>query len=172
MQEIKEQVTVLKKWVLDDGGTAADSVAVCLYRDGKEYDRAVLSAENGWSYTWKGLDKAYHWTVKEAEIPDGFTVSVIQQENTVIITNDDKPSVSSDPDGPDESSRPDGPDESSRPDGPDQSSKPDGPAGSEDPRKTPELPQTGMVWYPVWLLLAAGIVLTCLGLWNRKRHEK
>ena len=181
VQEIKEQVTVLKKWVLDDGGTAADSVAVCLYRDGKEYDRAVLSAENGWSYTWKGLDKAYHWTVKEAEIPDGFTVSVIQQENTVIITNDDKPSVSSDPDGPDESSkpdgpdessRPDGPDESSRPDGPDQSSKPDGPAGSEDPRKTPELPQTGMVWYPVWLLLAAGIVLTCLGLWNRKRHEK
>ena len=113
-----------------------------------------MSAENGWSYTWKGLDKAYHWTVKEAEIPDGFTVSAIQQENTVIITNDDKPSVSSDPDGPDESS------------------KPDGPAGSEDPRETPELPQTGMAWYPVWLLLAAGIVLTCLGLWNRKRHEK
>ena len=43
-------------WKLDDGGKATDSVTIVLLRDGKEYRKVELSGQNGWTYTWTGLD--------------------------------------------------------------------------------------------------------------------
>ena len=52
-------VTVYKKWA--EGVPAdIDSVTVQLYADGKAYGDAVeLSEANGWTYTWKNLNKCH-----------------------------------------------------------------------------------------------------------------
>lgn len=82
-------VTVKKIWKLDNGGTAAESVAIVLLRDGKEYTTVELNKQNGWTHTWRGLKDSYTWTVTEKDVPDGFSMSVEQNGYTFTITNDD-----------------------------------------------------------------------------------
>ena len=78
-------------WKLDDGGKATESVRVELLRNGKHYDWATLSENNNWRYTWRNLDDSYSWTVREEDVPGGFTSSVSYKGNTWTITNDDIP---------------------------------------------------------------------------------
>lgn len=122
-------VTVKKVWELGRSGKAADSVTVALLRDGVQDKTAVLSAANDWTYTWDQLDDDHRWTVKELDVPKGFTVSVSQSGKTFTVTNTYKrPGTSETPD------------------------KPDVPG---TPRNT-TLPQTGLLWWPVPLLLCGG----------------
>lgn len=139
-------VTAEKRWVLDDGGVRPDSVTVELVRNGDPTGRtAVLNAENGWSQRWTNLSDSYNWTVREVNVPDGFTVSYQQRGNTIIITNDDVP------DEPEEPDTPDTPDEPDTPDTPDTPSDPGVPQTSDGSL-------TGL-----WLALCM-LSLGCLGL--------
>ena len=109
-------VTAEKRWVLDDGGVRPDFVTVELLRNGDPTGRtAVLNAENGWSHRWTNLSDSYNWTVREVNVPDGFTVSYQQRGNTIIITNDDIPDEPEEPDTPDTPDEPDTPDTPSDP---------------------------------------------------------
>ncbi len=186
-------VTVNKIWKLDDGGTAPDSVTVLLLQDGKQYGEAVvLNAGNHWTYTWPDLDAGRIWTVRELNVPDGFTESIAQVGNTFTITNDDKPVVP--PGGPDDPTPPDKPDDPTPPDKPDEPTPPDKPDDPTPPDKPdeptlpdkpdepdtpdtpdapdqPKLPQTGQFWWPVWLLAAAGILTLTAGIWEKKRYH-
>jgi pilin isopeptide linkage protein len=90
--------TVHKVWKLDDGRTAASSVQAQLYRNGEAYgDPVTLSAGNHWSYLWTGLTKTdaqgntISWTVREVNVPSGFTSTVTGTDRSFTITNDDKP---------------------------------------------------------------------------------
>ncbi|MCH4006316.1 MAG: Cna B-type domain-containing protein [Eubacterium sp.] len=92
------QVSVHKVWKLDDGRTAASSVQAQLYRNGAAYgDPVTLSAGNHWSYLWTGLTKTdaqgntISWTVREVNVPSGFTSTVTETDRSFTITNDDKP---------------------------------------------------------------------------------
>ena len=79
---------VVKIW--DDEGSAVvrpASITVELYRDGVLVDTVVLSQANNWRHTWTGLDNRYNWTVVERGIPDEYKVTIDQQGDTVIITN-------------------------------------------------------------------------------------
>lgn len=88
----KEDITVRKEWILDDGRKMADSVTAVLYKDGEKYDSKILSADNKWTYTWKGLVSTAKWEVKEEDIPNGFTCNIKQDDNGVfVITNNDTP---------------------------------------------------------------------------------
>jgi hypothetical protein len=94
----KTQVSVHKVWKLDDGRTAASSVQAQLYRNGEAYgDPVTLSAGNHWSYLWTGLTKTdaqgntISWTVREVNVPSGFTSTVTGTDRSFTITNDDKP---------------------------------------------------------------------------------
>ena len=84
-------VTVKKVWKLDDGGSAADSVKIALFKNGTEYDTVVLNAENNWTHEWDNLDDRDIWTVSEVDVPDGFTASVDQNGNVFTVINDDIP---------------------------------------------------------------------------------
>jgi len=65
-------VSVYKIWVGTE--TPPGSVLVQLYQNGAPYESAVtLSAQNGWSYTWKNLDPSESWTVDEPFVPQGYT---------------------------------------------------------------------------------------------------
>lgn len=83
-------ITVEKRWKLDDGGTAAGQITTVLMRGGEEYARAVLNQENGWRHEWSNLEQG-DWSVRELNVPDGFTVEIERQGGCFIIINDDIP---------------------------------------------------------------------------------
>ena len=61
-----------------------------LYKDGTAYGTPVeLNATNNWSYTWNNLDDSYTWTVKELDVPAGYSTKsdVSTDGKTTTITN-------------------------------------------------------------------------------------
>lgn len=78
---------VVKQW--RDGGYKyrPEAVTVEILKDGVLQSSQSLSAENQWSYQWTAPDDGAQWQVAEKPVPKGYTVSVLMQENTFIITN-------------------------------------------------------------------------------------
>ena len=150
-QEIPDTPTditrkVLKAW--DDNGhenSRPREITVQLLRDGEIYDTVTLNAGNSWRYTWTELDDDYRWTVVEKEL-SGYTVRVDQEGITFVVTNTYVPTT---------------------PDTPTQPTKP----SPATPGK-PSLPQTGQLWWPVPVLMFAGLVLVVAGLLRRRRESK
>ena len=188
------QVTVRKVWVLDDGGQMAPSVTAVLYRNGAPHDAVELNAGNGWAHTWSGLDGKAAWTVGEPVVPDGFTAFVSKGDRlNFTIFNDDipktppevpdtpKPPVPpvppnppvppippSTPKTPSTPTMPSTPTTPSTPSTPDTPSTPATPSTPRTP-DTPRIPQTGVNWWPTWLLAAAGVLLILVGIGKKLR---
>ncbi len=144
---------VLKVW--DDAGhedVRPPQITVQLVReDGEVFDTVTLSAENGWSYRWEGLDAQYRWYVAE-QTPSLYRMELTQEGVTFVITNHYAPEETDNPVNPDDPEPPENPDNPENPDTPGQ----------------PILPQTGQLWWPVPVLLAAGLLLLCIGLARRR----
>lgn len=85
-------LTVRKQWV-DDGQGRPESIKAELLRNGEYYAETVLSEANQWTYTWSGLEDADKWTVREADVPEGYSVSYKTEGNiaTIINTKDEVP---------------------------------------------------------------------------------
>ncbi|MGN0998542.1 MAG: Cna B-type domain-containing protein [Faecousia sp.] len=130
---------VLKVWA-DDGheNDRPEEVIVQLLRDGKVYDTVALNAAGNWRYTWTGLDDRYTWTVVEKE-SEGYTVEVTREGITFVVTNTCNEEI---PDTPD-------------------------PTTPTTPTK-PTLPETGQLWWPVPVLMAAGMLFVVIGLVRRR----
>lgn len=149
-QEIPDTPTeitrkVLKVW--DDNGhenSRPKEITVQLLRDGEIYDTVTLNAGNNWRYTWSGLNDDYRWTIVEKEL-SGYIVRVDQEGVTFVVTNTYVPTT---------------------PDTPTQPTKP----SPSTPGK-PSLPQTGQLWWPVPVLMCAGLVLVAAGLLRRRRES-
>lgn len=171
-------VSVKKVWRLDDGGTAADAVTVALLQNGATYDTVTLNADNAWSHTWSRLDDGSIWTVRELDVPDGFTVSIDRiTDNHFTITNDDvsgtppiDPNRPTDPEHPEP---PEGPENPDVPNPPDTSEVSENPIPLEGLELTdqPSLPQTGQLWWPAALAAAAGLALLLAGIAERNRSH-
>lgn len=63
------------------------SISVQLLENGIIADTVTLNRENNWEYTWTNLNGSSEWLVTEAEIPDGYTVTVAKESRVFIITN-------------------------------------------------------------------------------------
>ena len=172
---------VLKVW--EDGGSEDRpvSVTVRLLRDGEVFDEVELSEDNDWRYSWTGLSRDYEWTLVEVDVPSDYTVEIVREGTTFVVTNstDDTPGTtppttpptttpSTEPpteEIPDDST----PLDPGPPEAPSDETIIDGdvPLGS--------LPQTGTLWMPVQILAVVGILLFSIG-WldmrRQKRHEK
>ena len=83
----ESQLTVRKLWSDGNASHASDSVTVNLLKDGVVDRSAVLNAANGWAYTFDRLTEGHTWTVEEASVPDGYTVSYSTEGTMVTITN-------------------------------------------------------------------------------------
>ena len=136
---------VLKVWA-DDGHEKdrPKEVIVQLLRDGKVYDTVTLNAANNWRYTWTALNDRYTWTIVEKEL-EGYTVEVTREGITFVVTNTYNEEI---PDGP-------------TPTAPTTPDKPTTPT-------KPTLPQTGQLWWPVPVLIAAGLLFVVIGLVRRR----
>lgn len=79
---------VLKLW--KDGGNEnerPETLSVQLLRDGELYETVILNAENGWSYSWDQLSAGYSWSVAEAEVPQGYAMTVVKNGATFVLEN-------------------------------------------------------------------------------------
>lgn len=165
-------ITVEKNWVLDNGGTLPGSITVDLLRDNRVFQTVELNPGNDWTYTWEALSNQYNWSVVETKVPAGFTSTVRRSGNTFFIINDDIATTPGGSDGPGSPVDPDHTGDSADP------NQPSGPNPSTQPGHSGEaaLPQTGQLWWPVWLMVSAGVVLVLVGIVNKTRyhgkHEK
>lgn len=155
------KLKVLKVW--DDNGSTnrPDEITVDLIKDGKVADSVVLNNENFWRHTWNNLDKESRYYVAERGAPDGYTVLMSFEGITFIITNTKET--------PDEPTTV--PDET---DTPEDTTSSDDTTHSEESTtgdKKPNLPQTGMLRWPVPYLACAGLVLFMAG-WVRHRKSE
>lgn len=81
-------ISVVKIW--SDSATNAhstDYVLVCLYDGDILYDKQMLSKENNWTYTWKGLYGGTTWNLSELKYPSGYTPQVERRGNLFVVTN-------------------------------------------------------------------------------------
>ena len=154
------KIHVLKVWKQDQEKERPDSIVVELLQTDVEgnttvVDRQTLTKENQWSYTWKNLSTLMRWSVSEAEVPNGYTVAVTREGDTVVLTNTAK-----------ESGNPDG--EVNPP-----SKKPTDKTVNKTTDKTSDKrPQTGQLWWPVLVLLFAGAICLLVGRVLRDRKEE
>ena len=84
--ESKIDITVTKVWN-DDGKNRPDSITAELICNGQVKDSVELNEENGWTHSWKELDKHQTWSVMEKEVPKGYTVTYNKNGNRYTIYN-------------------------------------------------------------------------------------
>lgn len=158
-------LSVLKQWEDDSSETRPGSVTVRLMKDGKEYDEVTLTAAKGWKHTWNNLDKNAEWTLAEVDVPDDYTVLVDREGNTFVVTNTGSVIIPPEP-------LPEGPIDP----GKDPGTGGEGGDGSLNipDEKIPQgnLPQTGVLWWPVQALTLVGLVLFVLGWADARRVRK
>jgi len=88
----KTSVTVQKVWrdSNNQDGKRPASVQATLYANGAFVQTVTLSAANNWKYTWSDLNKMsggaeIKYTVRETNVPKGYTASVRTDEMTGVI---------------------------------------------------------------------------------------
>lgn len=92
---------VVKVWA---GGQSRQSVTLQLICDGQPGPTVTLNGDNGWRYAWTS-PPGHTWQVAEPEVPEGFTVSVDQENGVFTVTN----TWQGEPDAPEEPEEPEGP---------------------------------------------------------------
>ncbi len=162
---------VLKIWEDGDGLNRPDSVTVELYADGKLFDTAVLKSSNSWRYNWTNLSADKVWTVKEKIISYYYIVTVEKQGDRFVITNKrvDEPY---NPDKPNYPENPDVPNDTTKPDettDPENTTKPSDGGSNDEADKEPQLPVTGLLWWPVPVLVCFGIIFIIMGIAAKRR---
>ena len=90
-----EKYTVMKLWK-DSGssGQRPKEIRVDILKDGSVQQSVTLSAANNWAYSWEVTDPDGVWSVIERDVPDGYQVSIVNQQTTFVITNLKEPEPS------------------------------------------------------------------------------
>ena len=91
------------------------------------------------------------WSVSEAEVPNGYTVAVTREGDTVVLTNTAKKPGKLDGEVNPPSKRT---------------------TGKTTDKTSDKLPQTGQLWWPVLVLLFAGAICLLVGRVLRDRKEE
>ena len=79
-------ITVEKKWDMVNNNTP-NKVTIQLLKKDEIIDTIILNKENNWTYTWKQIEASDEYSVKEINIPAGYTDTYRQIENKFIVTN-------------------------------------------------------------------------------------
>ena len=80
-------ITIKKVWNTDATTEAADHVTVQLMRDGKVVQTATLSAKNDWQVTYTDMPESDAYSIKEIDVPKGFTATYSQAGYVFTVTN-------------------------------------------------------------------------------------
>lgn len=148
-------VTVIKKWKGNNLSSFPRFVDIQLLKDGTVWDTVRLNEDNEWTYCWKGLSASAVWDVVELTQFDEYTVSIRQDCHKFTITNEQKPTMPEDPSTP-------------PPDNPSEPGKPTPIPPPTIPPTGAKLPQTGVFWWPIFIIAGIGLVCLALGLYLRR----
>lgn len=80
-------ITVEKVWNIDKSTTIPKSVTVQLLRHEELVQTATLNERNGWKITYNGLPESDGYSIKEVNVPKGFTATYTQKGYTFTVTN-------------------------------------------------------------------------------------
>lgn len=80
--------TVIKEWQ-DDSNNRPNQIEIEIYKDDVLMEKKTLSSLDNWKYSWDTIDDGSNWTVIERNIPDNYSVSIINKSNKFIIINKD-----------------------------------------------------------------------------------
>lgn len=141
-----EKVKIVKIWIGAQPEENA-SITVNLLRDGQLYEAVVLSDLNNWQHEITGLEKGHEWSVAEQmAIDSDWTVTVDQNMHIFEVRNRKTPET------------------------PDETPTPPVVPPTNPPR--PTIPFTGLVWWPVPVLMGSGFMLIVLGLFLKRKEDE
>ena len=80
-------ITIKKVWNTDKSTEAADSVTVQLLKNGNVVKAAILNAQNNWQITYADMPESDTYSIKEVNIPKGFTATYKQEGYIFTVTN-------------------------------------------------------------------------------------
>lgn len=80
-------ITIKKVWNTDASTKATDSVTVQLLCNGKVVETAILSEQNNWQVTYTDMPESDAYSIKEVNVPKGFTATYRQKGYTFTVTN-------------------------------------------------------------------------------------
>lgn len=84
-------IKVIKEWNKQNEKTKLpESVTIELLKEEEVIDTIKLNKDNNWTHTWLDLEKSDKYTVKEINIPEGYTATYKNEENVYTVTNTDK----------------------------------------------------------------------------------
>lgn len=167
-----------------------ENLTAVLFRDGSYYDSVILNKSNGWSYTWENLDSNHDWVVAEKTV-SGYLYTVLRNGNTFIFSNTanhvppseedttnptdtthttettSEPSETTETTSTTESTEP--PVESTT--NPNDTTRPD---NTETTKPREEIPNTGLLRWPITVFSIIGIFLLIIGwaLIRKSSYEK
>ena len=84
-----KSISVKKVWN-DDGKDRPKSVKIQLLKDRNVYDTVELNQSNSWNYSWNDMDGSANWSVKEVEVPKGYTVTYTKNGLNFTVNNSRK----------------------------------------------------------------------------------
>ena len=80
-------ITIKKVWNTDETSKVPDSVTVQLLRNGSVVKTATLNTQNQWQVTFPEMPESDDYSVREINIPQGFTVTYAQNGYSYTVTN-------------------------------------------------------------------------------------
>ena len=80
-------VTIKKVWNTDDSTEVADSITVQLLQNGSVIKTAILDVQNNWQVTYNDMPQSDAYSVKEINIPRGFTATYSESGYVFTVTN-------------------------------------------------------------------------------------
>ena len=84
-------VKVIKVWnKQNENSELPEFVTIQLLKADDVLDTVKLNKENNWTYNWLDIEKSDKYTVKEINIPDGYTATYKNEGYTFTVTNTDK----------------------------------------------------------------------------------
>jgi LPXTG-motif cell wall-anchored protein len=127
------KISVEKVW--EDSGHENErpaEIKVVLFKDGEEYDEVTLNTDNNWKHTWLNLSEDARWQLIEEDVPDGYEMTSVLDNNLFTVTNtyEDTPQT---PDNPEEPSNPQTSENPSEPNSPTNPNNPNNPSEPTTP---------------------------------------
>ena len=80
-------ITVKKVWNEDKNSTLPSSVTVQLLRNGTVVETATLNKQNNWQITYADLPESDGYSIKEVNVPKGFTATYTKKGYEFTVTN-------------------------------------------------------------------------------------
>ena len=80
-------IKIKKIWNTDKKDKILNHVTIELYKDKEKIETVTLNEENNWEIVIEGLPKSDSYSVKEINLPKGYTVTYNLNEYTFTVTN-------------------------------------------------------------------------------------